>query len=124
MKYKLLTLSAALFFGVVAAATAGGTCNGCRIKNLGAGPYYDSICSSGTCVFIKIEQTVNGRPYCASNQGWDFALDTSTASGKATYALLLTAYTTGQIVNVSGSNACSISSSGLVENLYFVNFAQ
>lgn len=123
MNRKMLVLASALFFGGIAAATAGGTCNGCQIKNLGAGPYYDGICSSGTCVFVKIEQTVSGRPSCASNQGWDFALDTSTASGRATYALLLSAYAAGQTINVAGSNTCSISSSG-VENLYFAIVGQ
>jgi len=106
-----------------APAFAAGTCNGCRIKMLGAGPYFDSICSSGSCIFIDIEQAVTGKPGCSTNSSWDFVLDISTASGRSTYALLIAASAAGQSINISGNNYCSLSPSGVVENFFFVTHA-
>lgn len=108
-----------LMFGL-GSAHAAGSCTGCTIKSLGAGPYYDGICTSNACIFIDIEQTVTGKPACSSNSDWDFVLDVSTASGRATYALLMAASSAGRPVNIAGSNQCSLSASGLVENLYYM----
>lgn len=117
------TLALALFLFGGSASFAVGTCSGCKIKNLGSGPYYDALCGSGSCVFVAVEPTVGGKPGCASNTYWDFALDTSTASGKATYALILTAYAAGQNISISGANTCSFSPGGAIENLYWINYA-
>ena len=115
-------LLVALMVGIGPAFGAG-TCTGCTIKMLGAGAYFDGICSSSSCIYIDIEQAVTGKPACSANSSWDFVLDISTPSGKSTYALLLTASTAGQSLNLSGTNHCSLSPSGVVENLYFVTHA-
>jgi hypothetical protein len=122
MTKKLRTVFA-LILGLSSFASLAGECTGCRIKSIGAGPYYDSICSSSMCVFLALDQVVSNRPSCSGNSYWHFALDISTGSGKATYALLLAAYAAGESLNVAGSNACSLSTSGVVENLYYVNHA-
>lgn len=83
-----------------------GTCTNCSIKNLGFGPYYDSLCSTETYVFIMVEGEITGRPSC-SDQGWHFVLDTTTKSGQHTLSFLLSAYTAGKNVRISGSDACN-----------------
>ena len=50
--------------------------------------------------------TKAGGPACAAVPN-DWAVDTSTAEGKAIYALLLTAVSTGRNVSVNGANNCS-----------------
>jgi hypothetical protein len=123
MKTKSLSIIVgALLFAISNAVFATGACTACKIKNLGAGPYYDSLCTS-SCIFIAIEQPIVGKPDCSSNSYWNYALDISTTSGRATYALLVTALATGQLINISGSGGCSLGSSGLVENFSWVNYA-
>lgn len=112
-----------LFVLVSSTAMAGGACNSCRIRNIGVGPYYDSLCSSNACVFVSLDQPVGSRPPCAGNSYWHFVLDISTGSGKATFARLLSAKATGESLNVAGSGVCSLSPTGTVENLYFVENA-
>lgn len=121
MKKKVLFASALASALVSGTCFAGGECFGCRIKNIGVGPYYDSICSSSSCVFLALEPTVSSRPACSSNSYWHFVLDVSTVSGRATYAFLLGAYSTGENLNVAGAGSCSLSPGGTVENLYFAN---
>jgi hypothetical protein len=75
-------------------------------------------------VLISLSPTPTGRPACSYNTGWHFVLDTSTAAGKVTYSILLTAYASGQNVHVGGTNTCTVSPSGIVENLFYVSFAQ
>lgn len=57
---------------------------------------------SGVVIFITT--THSGAPVCGSNYGW--AINTGTASGKAIYALLLTAVNEGKTVTVQGANTC------------------
>jgi hypothetical protein len=120
MNVKSRGILVSLLIFALGPAHAAGSCNGCTIKSLGAGPYYDGICTSNACIFIDIAQTVTGKPGCSSNSAWDFVLDVNTASGRATYALLVAAMSAGKPVNIAGSNQCSLSASGLVENLYYV----
>ena len=123
MNRKVLGAFLVVLLAAFSPAFAAGTCNGCQIEMLGAGPYYDSLCSSGSCIFIGIEQPVTGKPGCSSNSGWDFVLDISTPSGRSTYALLLAAKSSGQSINIAGSNTCSLSPSGVVENFFYVSHA-
>src|SRR5688572_8006051 len=111
---------AAILLLVCGAATAAGSCTGCRVKNLGTGPYFDSICASGSCVFIALEGSVTGKPACSSNSYWHFVINLNSPSGKSTLAQLLAAQATGQLINVTGSSYCSLSPSGVTEDLYFV----
>jgi hypothetical protein len=104
-------------------ATAAGSCNGCRIKNIGSGPYFDSICTSGSCVFIALEGTVTGKPGCSTNSYWHFVLNLNSPSGKATLAQLIAAKASGDLMNVVGSNNCSLSPTGVTEDLYYATDA-
>lgn len=47
-------------------------------------------------------------PACAAGQTTRWAVDTNTAAGKAQFAGLLTAHSTGKKVQVYGTNTCSI----------------
>lgn len=121
MKTKfLVAFAAAIVIGGISPAFATGVCTACKIKGLGSGPYFDQICGSAACVFILLDQVPVNRPACASNTGWHFALDVSTTAGKATYALLLSAYATGQTFNFAGNNSCALSPSGAVENFSYM----
>lgn len=56
-------------------------------------------------VVIFSTQAHGGSPVCASVPN-DWAINTSTAEGKAIYALLLTAVNSDRAVAVTGSNTC------------------
>jgi hypothetical protein len=116
----------AVTLGVLSASSSlAGTCpDGCKVKNIGVGSYYDSICTSAACVFVAIDSAPTGKPACSANSYWHFALDISTPSGRATYAFLLEAFASGRSINATGTNTCALSPSGSVENLYWVNYAQ
>jgi hypothetical protein len=90
---------------------------------VGSGPYYDAMCPSGSCVLIGVSQVPTGKPACAfgtSTDSWFFALDTSTAAGKATYALVLSAYTGSFTVGIGGTNTCTVSTTAGVDNLNYL----
>lgn len=124
MRKAYLGSIAAIFLIVCGAATAAGSCTGCRIKNLGSGPYFDSICASGSCVFLALEGTVTGKPACSANSYWHFVINLNTPSGKSTFAQLLAAQATGQLINVTGSNYCGQSPSGVTEDLWWMTYIQ
>lgn len=84
-----------------------GTCFDCQIEKIGQGPYYDSACTKPSCVFIKMNKDIASRPSC-SIAGWDYVIDSSTDSGKATLSTLLMAYAAQKSVNVSGNNRCTL----------------
>jgi hypothetical protein len=115
---------AAFFLMVCGAASAAGSCTGCRVKNIGSGPYFDSICASGSCVFLALEGTVTGKAACSTNSYWHFVVNLNTPSGKSTLAQLLAAQATGQLINVNGSNSCGQSPSGVTEDLYWITYIQ
>lgn len=123
-KRMLASFAFALLTGGASTSFAAGLCSPCKITSLGSGAYYDNLCPAGSCVFISLSPTPTGRPACSYNTGWHFVLDTSTAAGKVTYSILLTAYASGQNVHVGGTNTCTVSPSGIVENLFYVSFAQ
>jgi hypothetical protein len=100
---KICIVLATIFWSVSGYA---GTCTNCSIKNLGFGPYYDNFCSSESCVFVMVEGSITGKPDC-SDQGWQFVLDTTTSSGQHTLSFLLSAYTAGKNVTISGTASCS-----------------
>src|SRR5689334_1905972 len=115
MKSRIMPLVVAALSVIASTVTmAAGLCNACTIKMVGSGPYYDSLCSTATCIYVKMNQAVSTRPSCATSSSWDFVLDISTASGRATYSLLLTAYASGQLLSVGGMATCSISPLGQV----------
>lgn len=88
-------------------ALSAGLCTNCLIKSIGVGPHYDNACGTGSCVFIALNGTVQGKPTC-STEGWDFVVDTSTDKGKKVLAVLLAAYAGGTAVTVAGNGGCSL----------------
>lgn len=122
MRKTVVVSITAILLIVCGNVMAGGTCNGCRIKNIGTGPYYDGICSSGSCVFIAMEGTMTGKPACSSNSYWHFVLNLNSPSGKSTFAQLLVAQASGQPLNITGSNYCTVSPAGVTEDLHFVTY--
>lgn len=103
-------------------AFAEGSCLNCLIKNFGVGPYFDSICTSGSCVFVSMDGTVSNRPGCSTNSTWHFVLDVTTPGGRTTYAMLLAAKSAGTRINISGANNCVLSPAASTENLYWVTY--
>jgi hypothetical protein len=98
-------------------------CTSCTLASIASGPSYDALCTSGKCVFVDVGTPAPGRPGCSTNSQWEYALDLNTDSGKATYALLLTAYISGKPVTIQGSGGCALSAAGQVENLSSAEFA-
>jgi hypothetical protein len=123
MLNRIASLFLAVFSLLYVPASLAGSCTGCTITNIGVGPYYDSLCSSTRCAFVRV-QAVASKPACATNSSWDFVLDISTDSGRSTYALLLTAYAAGKSVNMAGRNQCAMSPTGFAEDFYWMSFAE
>jgi hypothetical protein len=117
-----------MVMGVLLCASMGsladGICTNCTVKSIGVGPYYDGLCTSGTCAFVAVNGTVNYRPTCSNNTSWHFVLDTSTASGRATYALLLSAKASSASLNVYGTANCTLTPAGATETLSAVYHAE
>jgi hypothetical protein len=63
----------------------------------------------------------SGAPACA-NSSWHYTLSMGNPSDKELYAMLLTAYSTGALVNISGSGACT--EVGFVESLQALQVTQ
>jgi len=70
-----------------------------------AGPYY-----------VVLNTNISNSPQCASNIT-RFAVNPSVSSGKAMIATLLTAYSTGAKVTITGANSCNID--GVSEDISF-----
>lgn len=122
MKTQLAVAAAVLGSLLLSEIAAAGYCGSCTVTALGTGPYYDGICigSPSKCVFVAVD-SVTSRPLCSENTGWHFVLDLNSASGRETYALLLTAVATGRLVGIGGTGNCSISPTGDVEDISYVS---
>lgn len=83
--------------GITANATAGE--GGGRITKLMPG------LNAGAVIFTT--ETHTNKPAC-STQANDWALSVNTEGGRAMYALLLSAASTGKTINVVGKNDCSV----------------
>lgn len=59
-------------------------------------------------VFIFGTGTINGAPSCVGANTNKWAIDISTAGGRATMAIVLNAYSLGKTVFVQGTNTCSV----------------
>jgi hypothetical protein len=70
--------------------------------------------SYGNHVFIQVNSPPSGAPAC-SNSSWHYTLSLGNPSDKELYAMLLMAYATGTLVNISGSGTCN--EVGFVESL-------
>jgi hypothetical protein len=118
MKKRIMTALLLAFCTLLGEQALAGYCTNCTIVSLGSGTYFDGICTSGKCVFVDV-QAVTTEPSCATNSAWDYVLDMSTDTGKSTYAILMSAYLAGKAVEIGGNGACTLSPSGLVENLIY-----
>ncbi|MGH8602101.1 MAG: hypothetical protein ACREXR_04790 [Gammaproteobacteria bacterium] len=70
----------------------------------GSGKVVHLIAHAGDIVMFKLDESHTGKPACSSNE---WALSLSTHSGRAMYALLLSAHSQGKRVVVQGADACS-----------------
>jgi hypothetical protein len=81
-------------------AFAGGQVNRATIVNMAINKSY------GNFVFIQTSITPTGAAVCA-NSSWQFTLSLSNPGDSQLYAMLLTAYASGALVNITGTGACS-----------------
>ena len=56
--------------------------------------------------YFYMNGTATDKPACATNSYW-MIKDENSAAGKAQFSMLLTAYVTGKIIKVTGSNSCT-----------------
>lgn len=76
------------------------------ITKLGSGPVYESICGV-TCIPVKVTPQHSNFANCSKNgASWDFALNTSTESGKQAYSHILAMYMSGKAVSIYGKGTC------------------
>lgn len=70
----------------------------------GAGKVIQLMAHTGDIVIFSLDGGHTGRPACSAPGTW--ALSLSTQSGRAMYALLLSAQSQGKQVSVHGTGAC------------------
>lgn len=73
-----------------------------------AGTLHTLIVWPGGQVLVSTTGTRTGLPSCGAGQPARFAFDSSTAAGKSKLAVLLTAYSLGKTVQVTGTNLCDV----------------
>lgn len=68
----------------------------------------------GNMVFIRLAAEPTVRAGCSTHGTWHFLLSLEDAAGRNLYIQLLTAYSTGQLVDLAGSGLCGW---GTIEDL-------
>lgn len=66
-------------------------------------------------MFVVLSVKPGSQPSCQTNPNFSYVFDATTAVGKITLSLVLTAYTTQQDVYIDGDDTCSVH--GSVESL-------
>jgi hypothetical protein len=92
--------AAALLLLLPISIMAGSAISQVRVTNLAINKTY------GNLVFIQVNGTPSGAPACSSGT-WQYTLSLGTPSDKELYAMLLMVYSTGAVVNITGTGACS-----------------
>ena len=116
MKTRLtMAIISMLYSGIV----FGSECNNCTIRSIGFGPHYEGICAK-SCIFLAVNETMVNRPGCATDATWHYVIDTSTESGKQSFSMLLTTYTTNKPITIAGTGTCTHYSAG--ENFLYGYF--
>ena len=110
-----------LFIMVIAAtipvtAFAGSSVNRTTITNLQINKDYGAA-----FVFIQVSTAPTGAPACASS-GWNYTLSFGGTGASQLYAMLLTAYAAGTLVNIAGTGLCS--DVGIAESLDVLQLTQ
>jgi hypothetical protein len=75
----------------------------------------------GDFVFIQVSGVPLGSPAC-ENSGWNYTLSLSSPGDSQLYAMLLTAYTSGALINIEGAGTCN--EVGFVESLQTLQLTQ
>ena len=91
------------------------------ITGLGVGPGYDETCVGATsCVVVMVSSTHNeDKPECNTN-GWSYAFDSGTDTGRSMLSIALAAEISKKEVYISGTGACDINET--VEDLKYLYF--
>jgi predicted lipoprotein with Yx(FWY)xxD motif len=58
-------------------------------------------------IYFEVDGPRSAKPACAANWNYFMIRDENSASGKRTYALLLSAFLSGRTVEVGGTGACT-----------------
>lgn len=95
-------LSMCLLFSMLLPGLVSANANGTGVVNL--------IGGSQTTVYFSLDPVPVGRVSCNSNSGYQYAIDTSTDSGKSLYTALLTAVSSGRQLRVVGTGQCTVHS--------------
>ena len=83
-----------------------GNAENVTITKLGSGIGYEAFCGV-SCIPVKVTPKHTDFADCSRNAAsWDFALNTSTESGKQAYAHLLALYMSGKPVSIYGKGTC------------------
>jgi hypothetical protein len=91
---------------LVGASVSATWCSAAQASNTGAGNIKLITPVPGIDLLFVQTGTRTTPPSCATNTRW--ALDTSTSTGQAAAAVLLTAYATGKQIVVYGTGTCTL----------------
>lgn len=61
----------------------------------------------GNFVFIHLNTPPTIQSACSTNSYWHFTLSLDDSAGKNMYAQLLTAFSSGALLNIAGTDSCS-----------------
>lgn len=104
MKFREIIFS--VFAMPLSGAVLASNAENVTITKFGTGPIYESLCGV-SCVPIKVRPQHSNYAGCSQNiASWDFALDTSTESGKQAYAHLLASHMSGKTISIYGKGSC------------------
>lgn len=89
-----------------------------KIKSIGVGPHYDSICTKASCAVIMVEGSHTGAT--CQNGSWHYIFQTDTDSGKHLLSLVLAAKASAQEVVIGGTSLCNIDSNDNAETVNYI----
>ena len=108
--YLSIVATIAAFSGLSPPANAAGSGTG-NVLAIQAGPASNNV-------FVQLSGTPSGQPACQTNNSWSFVFDSSTAVGKNTLAVILSAKALGITISYVGTNVCTLY--GSVESLSYI----
>ncbi len=102
----VMKFSMSLLIIMFSSSVIAGNAENVTITKFGVGPAYESLCGV-SCVTIKVTPQHSNFADCSTNiASWDFALDTSTETGKQAYAHLLSSHMSGKTISIYGKGVC------------------
>ncbi len=97
----IASIFAYLILGASAASATPGSATSATVAKM------TIVRAYGNFVFVHLRTPPTVRSACATNSYWHFTLSLDDSAGKNMYAQLLAAFSSGSLLDISGTDACS-----------------